>query len=748
MRPFTQLLPRRRGLPAHLSSLLLLLQRSPLVKLLPEARVISTSGFSEALKFTVTTVAGLGAFDAVSGATTVSQTSPAPGQTIVSLTGGSFATFAWQVTGFTGPLTPGTWTYSGVFPKGMVLADLEQSTSCFLSGTPVEVGTFPVSITLHDFADYDRIVTGDFTIVVAPPAAPAISVQPAGGNFQAGAFVNLQATQTSGFFFKWSKDGDALPAESTLLVSLTSPRRLFVAQSNPGDAWRTGAAFNDAAWRSVTGGIGYDTNFNPPAVDFRPHIAADGNVQTQMSGQGRPTSALIRIPFELSGNTPISNLKLRVQCDDGFVAWLNGTEVAHLNRFANIPFNSAAGNSAVDSEAVVFREFDISRSITALRAGSNLLAVQAMNVDGTSSDFLFNCELAGGTDEGTHTRRLIIPAVTAQLAGEYTLTISNPAGAVTSEPAFIVLPPSIESHPASVKIQSGATAQLSVEATTSPPWTYQWYRGESGDTSSPVEGATEAVFTTPPLTQTEKFWVRVSNAAGHVDSDAATVSITSAMPPGIETHPSPREIDAGGTALLEVTASGAGPFSYQWYAGVSGNTASPVDGAILAAFTTPALTVPASYWVRVTNAAGTADSNTAAITIRDPYLTWRDSRFTLEETADPAVSGPAADPDGDGIENGEEHIYGTAPKVPGPAVVQEIAGTGATVTFTFTAQSAAGAGYAGRTRLYTVETAEDSAGPWTPLPGFIDIPGADQTVIAPLPEDTRLFCRLRVRLVP
>jgi hypothetical protein len=738
--------PYRRGVPAHLSSLILLLQRSPLIKLLPEARVLSASGFSEALKFAVTAVAGLGACDSVSGVTTVTQTIPAPGSPIVSMTGGTSMTFGWQVTGITGQLTPGTWTYSGRLPAGMVPADIEQSTSCFMNGTPVETGTFPISITLHEFGG-SRSITGDFTLIVAEPATPAISAQPLGGNFQPGAFVSLQATQTAGFFFRWSKDGDALQADSTLLVSRTSPRKYFVATGNPGDAWRTGVAFTEnASWISANGGIGYDTSVTPPAVDFRPHITA--NVQGQMSGAGRPTSALIRIPFTLTGSTPISNLKLRVQCDDGFVAWLNGTEVAHQNRFANIPFNSAAGNQAVDAEAIVFREIDISRNITALRTGSNLLAVQAMNVENTSSDFLFNCELAGGTDEGTHTRRLLIPAITSQQAGEYTLTISNPTGAVTSEPAVLVLPPSIETHPASVEIQNGATAQLSVEAVISPPWTYQWFRGESGDTSNPIAGATEANFTTPPLTQTEKFWVRISNAAGQADSDAATVSVILAMAPGFTAHPASEEIDAGSTTTLEVAAIGAGPLAFQWYAGISGDTASPVAAATANTFTTPVLTAPASYWVRVTNASGSADSNTAVITIRDPYLTWRNSRFTLEETSDPAISGPAADPDSDGLTNEREYVFGTAPKTGEAFSFPAVAASGAGATLTFTAHAATGPGYAGRTRFYTVESASDTAGTWEPLPGFIDIVAAGQEVNAALPAGGRTFCRLRVRLAP
>jgi hypothetical protein len=56
---------------------------------------------------------------------------------------------------------------------------------------------------------------------------------------------------------------------------------------------------------------------------------------------------------------------------------------------------------------------------------------------------------------------------------------------------------------------------------------YQWYVGAAGVTTSPIAGATNATYTTPRLTTTTKFWVRVANAAGTADSRTATVDIKS-----------------------------------------------------------------------------------------------------------------------------------------------------------------------------------------------------------------------------
>ena len=84
--------------------------------------------------------------------------------------------------------------------------------------------------------------------------------------------------------------------------------------------------------------------------------------------------------------------------------------------------------------------------------------------------------------------------------------------------------PSITAQPQGQSIPSGQTGTLSVTATGTPPLTYQWYQGASGDTSTPL-GANASSFTTPALTATTSYWVRVSNACGHDDSAAATTTV-------------------------------------------------------------------------------------------------------------------------------------------------------------------------------------------------------------------------------
>jgi sulfatase modifying factor 1 len=92
----------------------------------------------------------------------------------------------------------------------------------------------------------------------------------------------------------------------------------------------------------------------------------------------------------------------------------------------------------------------------------------------------------------------------------------------------------------------------------------------------------------------------------------------SASPPRLLVQPQSQTVTNGCTAVLNVSATGTEPLRYQWYAGQSGDQNSPIAGATAASFTTPALTTGKAYWVQVTNVAGSANSQTATITVLTP----------------------------------------------------------------------------------------------------------------------------------
>lgn len=73
-------------------------------------------------------------------------------------------------------------------------------------------------------------------------------------------------------------------------------------------------------------------------------------------------------------------------------------------------------------------------------------------------------------------------------------------------------------------------------------------------------------------------------------------------------------VDFGDTQRLEVEVSGTAPYSYQWFLGEPGDTSHPV-GTNSPRYTTPGITEPATYWVKVSNCDGENFDQSDAIVI-------------------------------------------------------------------------------------------------------------------------------------
>lgn len=310
----------------------------------------------------------------------------------------------------------------------------------------------------------------------------------------------------------------------------------------------------------------------------------------------------------------------------------------------------------------------------------------------------------------------------------------------------------ITTPPASVSINSGSTTTLTVVGS-GTPLTYQWYQGASPSTALPV-GTNSPSFTTPALSTLTSYWVKVTRSGVVANSPTATVGIN--QPAAITVHPSVSgPIGSGATASMSVTASGTGPFTYQWYEGESPSTSTPV-GTNSNLFTTPPLVATTRYWVKVTNAANPtgANSNTVVVAVNsiNPFEAWKSSVFNGAQLVDPLISGLSSDPDGDGISNANEYVFGLNPLFSNAAQGPVVGIAGGQLSLQFTAQLASGAGYSGKVRHYALESSnslESATGPWTALSGFEDVIGNGQSVshsVALAPANQ--FFRLRVWLTP
>ena len=165
--------------------------------------------------------------------------------------------------------------------------------------------------------------------------------------------------------------------------------------------------------------------------------------------------------------------------------------------------------------------------------------------------------------------------------------------------------------PATTGIEEGESVTLTVDSQ-GEGLTYQWYLGQSGDTSQAIQGATSPTYNTGALAADTSYWVKVTNDAGSINSE--TVAVTINRPPTIAIQPTSQSIETSNSATLTVSATGSAPFTYQWYRGNLGATTAPV-GTNSPTFTTSALTATTKYWVKITNAFGEIQSNLVTVTV-------------------------------------------------------------------------------------------------------------------------------------
>lgn len=119
------------------------------------------------------------------------------------------------------------------------------------------------------------------------------------------------------------------------------------------------------------------------------------DVQAPMFKQN--STLLARIPFESWTRAAYDELTLRVRNADGFVAFLNGAEVARRNAPAALAWNSSAVTNRADAHALALETIDLSAHRQRILTGKNVLAVQALNSSSNDPVFLFSAELLART---------------------------------------------------------------------------------------------------------------------------------------------------------------------------------------------------------------------------------------------------------------------------------------------------------------------------------------------------------------
>lgn len=216
--------------------------------------------------------------------------------------------------------------------------------------------------------------------------------------------------------------GMAFAGPPTSLVAPGAPAKAIVpTDGSLGSTWMA-PGFNDSAWKSGKTAIGYER-----ASGYESYIGLDLGAQMYNIN----CTAYIRIPFNIPDATALDKLTLRMKVDDGFIAYFNGVQVASFHAPASPAWNSTATDNYDDSLALVYQDYDVSSFKSALHTGANVLAIQGLNVNLTSSDFLILPELLASS--GTTITPSVIQYFSAPTPGAPNGTGSVDQGPIISD---------------------------------------------------------------------------------------------------------------------------------------------------------------------------------------------------------------------------------------------------------------------------------------------------------------------------
>lgn len=216
--------------------------------------------------------------------------------------------------------------------------------------------------------------------------------------------TNLLAIQYHGYtnvgFFASSAVTAMTAGGAVALLTPASSNRHFVGATEPsggipesaevprsfwGLEW-TLPEFPEDSWSEGPGGIGFGDNDDATVV------------YSEMFGKA--LSLYQRRTFEVTAETAAMTNALRfaVRVDDGYVAYLNGVEIARSNLGAVgsfVPYDMPATPSV---EANAWATNWVGRACDLLRSGTNVLAIQTHNSSKTSSDLSMipNLDITGG----------------------------------------------------------------------------------------------------------------------------------------------------------------------------------------------------------------------------------------------------------------------------------------------------------------------------------------------------------------
>jgi len=289
-------------------------------------------------------------------------------------------------------------------------------------------------------------------------------------------------------------------ASAVTLVDLGSTWRFLDTGASLGAGW-TSSGFDDSAWPVGPAQLGYGDGDEATVVSYGPDA---GN---------KYITTYFRRSFPVSGAAGFTRADLRVQRDDGVVVYLNGIEVFR----SNMPGGAVNGTTlalAAIGGADESTLYSASVDPALLLEGSNLLAAEIHQANGTSSDISFDLELTASSSAAA-----VVRGPYLQVATPNSIVVRWRTDAGTDSVVRY------GTNAANLDLQAalgGDTTEHEVELPALAPDTHYYYSVGTG--AGPLAGDASYTFRTPPPVGTAlptRIWVL--GDSGTANANAASV---------------------------------------------------------------------------------------------------------------------------------------------------------------------------------------------------------------------------------
>ena len=165
----------------------------------------------------------------------------------------------------------------------------------------------------------------------------------------------------------------------SILIPKQSTWKFFADTLYPDSTWKQ-PSYDDSSWPSGPGILGFGEIYISTPVPYGSDSA------------NKYLTTCFRHTFQFNSDpAKITQLILSANYDDGFVAYLNGQEIARKS----LPIGPITySTTAISHEGGIYESVDISSFANVLFQGNNVLAVEVHQTTSTSSDLVWDAELS------------------------------------------------------------------------------------------------------------------------------------------------------------------------------------------------------------------------------------------------------------------------------------------------------------------------------------------------------------------